>query len=401
MSAKTAIPSDGAAAATRRCIGLCIGTELRWGRGILEGFIRFTHERPRWQAHHLGTARWPAIERMLGERPFDGLVVEGEDLQAVEALAGLGLPTVVVSSRLTVPERPHIGQVVSDNEAVGRMAFEHLRSLGFAHYAFCGHADKPFSERRWEGYRAAAAETGISSVYTGPGQCPGATAHRDATINWLLTLPKPIALFAATDSIALAVTRAITEAGRVIPRDFAVLGVDDDHLVCMFAHPPLSSIDNNTFTIGYRAGLLLERLMSGKAGGNRTEIVPPAGVVSRRSTDTLAAEAPHVREAMRLIQEEACNGLTIERLLKRLRISRRKLEVDYKQQTGRTLQQELVRQQVARARHLLTETDLPTVEIAVHCGFEYASRLSTVFKRETGLTPTAYRRQYRQTGPRD
>jgi LacI family transcriptional regulator len=137
---------------------------------------------------------------------------------------------------------------------------------------------------------------------------------------------------------------------------------------------------------------VLEQMLQGHPPPEPPVVVAPAGVTQRRSTDTLAIDHPAVAQAVRLIRDEACEGLTVAQLVRRVPLGRRALEQAFKRIVGRTLLQELRRVQVERARSLLRGTDLPTPDIAARCGFGHRSRFSHAFKAELGVSPMAFRR---------
>ena len=113
----------------------------------------------------------------------------------------------------------------------------------------------------------------------------------------------------------------------------------------------------------------------------------------RRSTDSLAVEDPRLRRALLIIQERACEWLTVAELLREVHMSRRALETGFKNAFGLTLQQQIDRVRVARACTLLVETRHATPDIAAACGWPSASQMCKTFRRHTQKTPTEYRRK--------
>jgi LacI family transcriptional regulator len=80
-------------------------------------------------------------------------------------------------------------------------------------------------------------------------------------------------------------------------------------------------------------------------------------------------------------------------------VARRSLERKFRAVLGRSPLEEIRRARLERVRELLVNTDLPMPTIAVRSGFDSAVRLTTVFREETGLTPTGFRRQFRMVEP--
>ncbi len=172
-------------------------------------------------------------------------------------------------------------------------------------------------------------------------------------------------------------------------------------MFCELASPPLSSIALATRRIGYEAARVLERLMAGEvmaagegpAGGRL--LVPPAGVVPRRSSDVPAVLDADVAAAVRYISLHVRDDLQVADVLREVPMSRRSMEQRFLKALGRTPAAEIRRAQVEVARQMLAETDEPMARVALAAGFSDAKQLGAGFRRETGMTPTACRRQAR------
>jgi LacI family transcriptional regulator len=216
---------------------------------------------------------------------------------------------------------------------------------------------------------------------------------------WLTQLPQPVGILAANDELGVRLIKACGQLRLRIPDEVAVLGVDNDELICRASRPPLSSINMGADRIGQRAVQVLDDWFAGKAPPTEPITVPPLEVVTRVSTDTLAVDHPETAQAIRLIRERACQGLTVRQLLRHVPVARRTLEYQFKRRLQRTVHQEIRRVQLQRVRNLLVATDWDMPAIAAESGFEYPSQMSTLFKKHTGLTPTDFRRQHRNPGP--
>src|SRR5262249_13925373 len=144
-----------------------------------------------------------------------------------------------------------------------------------------------------------------------------------------------------------------------VPDEVAVIGVDNDEILCNLSSPPLTSVDINTERIGYEAAALLDRLMAGAGAPRQPKLLPPRGVVPRQSTDVLATEDHELAAVIRYIREHACEGLRLKDLLHTTGLSHRTLERRVRELLGRSPKEEITRVQLERAKRLLTETDLP------------------------------------------
>jgi LacI family transcriptional regulator len=199
---------------------------------------------------------------------------------------------------------------------------------------------------------------------------------------------------AANDDRARHVLEACRASGLRVPEDVAVLGVDNDEVMCELTDPPLSSIEHGAASLGYQAAAQLDRLMAGKKAQKLHTLVAPEGVVTRHSTDVLAIADPDVAAAMAFIHQHSCEPIGVASVADAIGMSRSTLETRFRR-VGRTIRGEIQRLRIERARFLIATTDLPIKQIAAMAGFTYAHYMTTVFHQSTGWTPAEYRRHVR------
>jgi LacI family transcriptional regulator len=283
--------------------------------------------------------------------------------------------------------------VETDDAAIAGAAFDHLRGQGLSHFGYAG--DDRFNWSRWrqDHFVRAAAAAGFDCAV-----CPAVDRERwgqqrAGTAEWLAGLPRPVGVLACYDPRAREVLDACQAAGLRVPDDVAVLGVDNDELLCDLADPPLTSVVPNAARTGAEAAALLDRLMAGEPVPPTAHLISPTGVVTRQSTDVLAVDDPDVAAAVRFIRANACRGIGVADVLRAVAVSRRVLEVRFAKLLGRTPHEEIVRLQICRAKEILARTALPLAAVADRVGFAHPEYLSVAFKKATGLTPGAYRRQ--------
>jgi LacI family transcriptional regulator len=178
---------------------------------------------------------------------------------------------------------------------------------------------------------------------------------------------------------------------RAVPEEVAVIGVDDDAVLCNLCHPPLSSVVPNAERVGFEAAALLDRLMSGGQAPAPLQLIEPVGVRTRQSTDVLAIDDPGVAATLRFIRERAFHGCSMKDVIRRAAMSRSVLERKFRHYLGHSPQAEIRLIQLKRVKELLADSDLPLNEIATLAGYTHPEYMSVVFKRATKQTPGQYR----------
>jgi LacI family transcriptional regulator len=329
----------------------------------------------------------------------DGIIaILGSNDRLDRQVLGLGVPVVNIG----YGGPPRLPTVATDDVAIGRLAVDHFASRGFQHYAFYLESGGPGERNRCRAFADAVADRGFTPHMidwpSGPGRKGGSSTAR---LKWLArqiaALPKPIALFGEFDDRAMQILQACEAARVPVPEQAAVLGVDNDALRCDFAPVPLSSIDDDQHRQGYAAGAMLERILNGKAPPPRGSIqrIPPRDVVVRRSTDILAVEHPLVAGALRAVWEHYAEPVLASDIAEMFPMSSRRLHDAFCQHIGHSIADELARKRVERVKELLTSTDKKLIEITRASGFSSPDRLTKVFNRLVGTSPSQYRRQAR------
>ncbi len=378
-----------------RKVALLIETSNRYGRDLLYGVRDWMRESERWAIRFTEQGRRAPLPTWLKDWQGDGIIARVDSPQIAAALRRTRLPVVDVSAERFSSE---FSRVSIDNGAVARLAAEHLATKGFLDFAYCGDRRFLWSRQRGVEFRRCLAEKGRRCVDFGEpaGTAkPGSDAEIRAIARWLKGLPKPVGVFACYDGRALQVLEACQLLGLHVPDQVAVLGVDNDELVCELANPPLSSVQPNARRSGYEAAALLARLMGGeKKAVAPTHQVQPVRVVERQSTDVVAVADVKVAAALKFIRLHACEGMDVGDVLRAVPMSRTRLEQKFKALLGHSPHRQLVQQRIARVKHLLAESKIAISEVAEQAGFDNASYLSVAFRRETGLSPFAYRAKH-------
>ncbi len=378
----------------KRRVALIIETSSIYGRELLSGIVRFMRMHDDWSVF--------LEQRDLSKKPpawianwnGDGIISRATTPQLLTAVAATGVPLVELTDRQDGSTLP---RVRSNDAAIGRMAAEHLFERGFQRFGYCGFQDEAWSKRREEAFVDAVQSAGWScDVYNSAWYGKAARtweAEQIRLVDWLQKFPRPFGIMTCNDLRGQHVLDACSTIELAVPEEAAVIGVDNDELLCRICAPPLSSVIPNAEGVGYRAAELLAELMDGGTTIQAEHLLEPLGVATRQSTDVVAIDAPEIAAAVRYIRENACRGISVDEVTANVDVSRSTLERQLRKYLGRSPQEEIRFVQVKRAKELLLTTDLTVENMAVLCGFEHSEYLHVVFKRVTGLTPGQFRQQ--------
>ena len=358
----------------------------------LRGILRFARERGWETVIAMRREDGPrGVELRRGE--LDGLFVGMRSPFGLDRISRRwGVPTVAFDVRI---RSDVAASLLCDNASVARLAAEHLLSRGFREFAFVGEETGiAWSRERQAAFRRELAVRGLRcAVYPGLPAAQGrdlALARRDLAA-WLARLPRPVAVFAAYDIRARHVLEACREAGLAVPDDVAVLGVDDDPLLCETASPAISSIAMDTEDAGYRAAAALAAAMRGETPAERVILFRGVRVASRASTAHFVGRDALVARARAAIASSAAERLTVAALLDELGVSRRTLELRFRAETGTTPGRAIAEERLRRARELLGTTAMTQDAVAAACGFCDASHMGHHFRRRFGAPPSRFR----------
>jgi LacI family transcriptional regulator len=362
---------------------LAIRTEFSYLREVLQGIADYADQHPHWQYYF--DPSFGFNDATVAE--VDGILAEPAGLFWKKPRRGTA-PLIA----LTGPGVPEgLPAVLSDDVATGHMGAAHLANLGLRHLAFAGFNQEQYSVFRERGFVSFCQARGIAhSVHSAIDR-----ADEGEMSAWLRTLPLPVGILAMQDRHALLVSRACRIAGLRIPEQVALLGIDNETEICRLANPPLSSIDNGARRVGYEGARLLHAWIDHGQEPPPVTMVQPVGVVSRRSTDSLAIDDPEVVMALRFIRAHALDPVKVSDVLAHVAVSRRSLELRFHRALGRTIHAEIMRWRIEHARHLLINSDWSIMQVADACGFGLASQFSAAFRREAGLPPQNFRKEHR------
>lgn len=374
-------------------VALALPTDFGHFRQIAIGLLHFFQEHPDWEI--ASTPGLPFSFNALNAHLLDWDAVIGytKPPSRAEALyhlpKTLGKPFVNISNRFHLPDVP---TVVSDDEQVGRLAAKHLLEQGYERFCYFDQSTA-FGQLRAQGFLSILKAAGHSAHGLEWNVSPRQyRAPEQKLLATLAQLPTRTAIFAIEDSVGIHCLNLLRRLGRAVPADIGVLGVNNDTLSAeMFGHR-LSSIELDGASIGYEAGQTLARLREGKSVP-ALQCLAPLGVRARHSTDLRRVAVPSVNHALEYMEAHLAEPITVDDLAAHAGVSRRLLEMRFREQFGCSPYAKLKALRLDHAKHLLQTTNLSIAIIAERCGYPQPGEFSKTFHTAVGLTPTRFRAQ--------
>jgi LacI family transcriptional regulator len=382
-------------------VALLIETSREYGRGVLRGIVHYARLHGPW-AFYITPGDFEQALPKMEQWGGTGIIARIANAKVAGSILATGLPLVAMdlSEKQLAANSPlsKVCEIISDSYHAAQLAANHLLERGFPNYAFVGIADKVWSVRRRNSFVKHIQQAGYTPhIYEPPKNKSDQEWGREqkSMAEWLRNLPKPIGLMACNDDRGRDVLEACRAAKVSVPEEVAVIGVDNDSLLCELANPPLSSVVLNAEHGGFEAAALLDRLMSGRATAQERIVVEPLQVVTRRSTDVVALEDVEVAHALQFIHENAGRPIQVKEIVEALDISRRTLEIRFRRAIGKSMNERIQQAHLERAKRLLLETDLPLPKVAEAAGYNSPSYMAVVFHKAFAMTPARFRNHVR------
>jgi LacI family transcriptional regulator len=375
-------------------VAVLVDTSTTWGREVIAGIHRYSRGKHGWQLfvepRGMEQRRW-----LPPGWKGDGVIARVGFSDLAKRLRALKLPVVNVSG-IALP-RVDFPRVVSDQVAAAGMAAGHLMERGFKHFAYFSLLGLEYVAEHQQAFvdslRLAGHGCEVYAVQPQMGAEPDWNLDMKRLGKWLSALPKPLAVFTWNSSSARDLIYACMHAGLAVPEEVAVLSGSDDDLFCEVTPVPISAVRLGCEQIGYRAAEELDEMMGIPGHVPPGDVlIPPQGVVDRRSTDTLAVEDPAMVKALRFIRENPARIMQVDDVARHAGLCRRALELRFQQLLGRSPASEIRRVRMDRAIELLQRTTLPVAAVAERSGFSSPEYMASVFRAHLGTTPLHYRK---------
>lgn len=368
-----------------------------YSRSLLRGIVRYSNEHGPWVFYRMpqyyrelhgddGVVRWAK------DWKTDAIIAQLENID-LDRLHELGIPIIIQNYK----ERANkICNITGDYFGTGEMAANFFINRGFSNFAYYGFKDMVWSRERADGFRSKLEEHGygVSMLNNDSRNTEQWSFNLETLRNWLMSLPKPAALFACDDYFASQITETCKIYDIAVPDEIAVLGVDNDDLLCQISHPPLSSIALDVETGGYKAAERLHQLMNHEITEAFDIVIPPIRIESRQSTEKYAVDDKYILKVIDYIRQNYARNISVDDITHTIPLSRRIMEKRFKEKMGIPVYQYLLKFRVELFSDLLIKTERPLVDLALTCGFDDYKNVSRIFRKYKKTTPLQYRMQY-------
>ena len=383
----------------QRRILVVIPTSTLTQRQLLEGLLEYAHESASgaWQFHlDLHDLNRQHV-RDLKSWECSGIIAYILSDRERREFIDSGLPAVFIEPTLSkpLPRQPrNVVTFINEHAAEGRTAARYFVERQYASFAYIGTSKPTFwSNERMNGFTEQLAESGFK-----PRIYPALPMHAqndfaletDRLTRWLKRLPQHTALFCVHDRRAQQVVATAISAGLRVPNDIAVLGVDNDELLCRMTVPSISSIPVDDHKRGMAVGKAMDDLLEGRKT-ERTVITRHDTVITRTSTDAQAIDDPFVARAVAHVRSHIYERTSLPELAKIAGCSKTILNLRARRTLGHTIADEITRIQLDAAAEQLMSTRRNIDDIARDCGFCSASHLGLRMKATRGITPSELR----------
>lgn len=372
---------------------LLIETSREFGRQIIIGVARYSRLNGPWSFYKEPTDLRSSIPHLTSWKP-DGMIMR--DTLITKELLKINIPKIFAVHSSSHPQSVPV--ILTDSRSIGKMASGHLIEKGFKNFAFCGYDAYDWSNGRKMFFCHFNREAGFHThLYSTPKNIKNYDWEKEQqhVSAWLNKLPKPIGILACNDDRGQHLLQACKFCGFKVPEDVAVIGVDNDPMICELEDPPLTSIELNAESAGFEAAKLLDELMNGAKMEGQQIIIIPNRIIQRRSSDILAVNDTDLSNAIQFIKNNAKNKIRVEDVVNSTSLGRRTLEKKFKETIHRSIYDEIQNVRIELISKLLSETNLPISEITSLFNFTDVEHISRFFKKEKGIGLREFRKLHK------
>lgn len=369
---------------------------------LLKGIVSYNRGKEQWTICRMP----PSYKRHLGA---EGVVNWAKNWGAdavIGQFAGNDEVSLFTKNGIVVVAQDYIRKfngipnITADYHGTGRMAAEYFIGKGYTNFAFFGFRDVCWSDERYEGFKKAVEESGYGdhlSAYRMQDINAIWYYELDRLSDWLRDLPKPVAVMACDDNQASNLIDACNSIGMKMPGEVAIIGVDNDEIICNLNTPSLTSIHVDIENGGYRTAELIDRIVSDRSTRVEDIVLKPVKVVSRISTASYATDDTQILNAIQFIHQNLTKKISVSDVMKEAALSRRLLERRFKAVTGESIYQYISRNKVKLFADMLLDTNDQVINVALNLGENDSKSISRKFKAAYGMAPNEWRENHRST----
>lgn len=328
----------------------------------------------------------------------DGIIADYDNPDIEKLLSNVALPIVGTGSSYYYDENlyPKVPYIATDNYALIEMAFQHLLSKGIENFAL--YSMPPSQYSRWAQDREFAflkilkKNQYTGSIYQGViSNLLNWQESQQQLSQWLKSLPANTGIIAITDTRARNILQICEKNDIKVPEQCCVIGIDNEEIVNYLSRGMLTTIEQGTKQMGYRAAKLLAKIMDNPTHSCQRILVKPEKLIALNSTDYRALKDSLVINAMHYIRHNACSGIKAEQVISAVKSSRSNLEARFKKEMNKTIHTVIHEEKFNKAVYLVSQSDLPMSNIFQICGYPSLQYFYFLFKRKFNMTPTEYR----------
>jgi len=370
---------------------LMVNTSRGSGRNFLRGIEKYISINQNWEVlvqnpDYLPDNQ-PNKQSWFEISQADGIIVR--DSPNTQEILKFRIPMIVNDTKLEII--PQISTIYTNSKEIGKIASDYFINLGFKNFAYCGFDNLIWSQKRFQSFKNNLESKSFNKIFNFSGfNHKEAISERLAIASWIKTLPKPVSVFACNDDRGIQILEACKISNIKVPEEVAVLGVDNDQLMCDLSSPPLSSINLEFEKVGFEAAKLLDEKIAGNKN-NSNIVVEPQGIHIRQSTDIIAVEDKEVANALVFIRNNYRKQLQVQDVVLSTNLSRRTLELRFKAALKKSITQEINRLRIEYAKKRICNSSEPIYKIANELKFTDVEHFARFFKKMTSITPKQFR----------
>ena len=368
---------------------------------LLAGLVDYSRAKEQWIVRRMppeykAQIGIPGVIRIAKEWDVNAVVGQFEPTDDIGLFAENGIVAIAQDYKKKFTTIPN---VTGDYIGTGRMAARFFIDRGFKNYGFFGFNDVCWSDERCDGFRREIEEAGFgASFYAYRMQEIDMVWYyqRNRLREWLLSIPKPIAIMACDDNQGANLIEACHGIGIKIPEEVSVIGVDNDESLCSLGSTTLTSIQIDIEEGGRQTAALVERLVADPTAPVEDVVLRPVKIVGRMSTAAFATADQQILKALLFIHKNALKKISVSDVMAEAALSRRLLERRFKGVTGKTLYEYITDQKLKYFAEQLADTDEQVMGIALSMGEIDTKSISRRFKQIYGCTPVEWREKQRK-----